>query len=1217
MADGLSQYSVQSLLQDSRGFIWLGTQDGLNRFDGYSFKIYKHDPYNNKSLSANSIKAIVEDNDQQLWVGTDHGLNKYNNLNGEFERIALPNENGDLTYDQRIESIIQDQDGIIWVGTYSGLFAISLPTQTIKFFFHENNNETSLSSNSVTSIFEDSKGSIWVGTLKGLNNFDKYKNTFIRIYKKDGLSSDHITSFTEDENKNIWIGTYYAGITKYNLDSAKFTYLPISTENANKVKSDRINTLYKDKNKTIWIGTYSGASQYLPEDDLLLHYNPNNLNPDSIVGHDVRAILEDGSGVFWLGMAGGASYFDMIGKGFSHIKHIVNDPNSLIDNSIRTIYQDSEGNIWVGTKKGITAIDRQNKNYSHYLKSKNLNISNNLTVIHEDKQGVMWFGTYDEGIYLYDHKKKIIGNLRHKPNDINSIPHDKIRELFQDSQNNIWIGTQQGIAKYIPSTGTFVRYQHQPSNNKSLGHNRIYDIYEDKKKRIWVGTRGGGLHLFNPVSNNFTRYQHDSKNPRSLSHNRVYSIDEDDNGFIWVSTKGGLNKLDPSTGVFKHYRERDGLPNDTTNAVIVDKNNQVWVSTNLGLSKLNPEDDKFIHFNVNDGLQSNEFNTHAFYKAESGELFFGGVNGITAFFPKNIKKNTVLARPTLTDFLIFNQSVFNQQNRHRITRTANTNELNHIQLNYTESMFSIGFSGLHYANPSSNKFRYKLAGYDDRWIKSDAQKRFATYTNLPAGHYQFELMASNNNNIWSAPQEILSIDILPAPWNTWWAYCLYILLIIVILSIFLAQHIKKLQERNISFQKIKHQKEQLKLALWASGDELWDIDLTNNSITRLNQARYINRNENMHWQLNNNDSLHIHPDDIKLIEQAQLQHFSQEKPFYEAVYRVKTNSDDWIWVIDKGKIVARDAQGQATRFTGTTQNINKLKATEEELQLLNEELEHRVTLRTKELKLAQRKLIQSEKMASLGNLVIGVAHEINTPLGVAITSLSILNDSSQYAFGQIENGSFKLKDFEKFANESNASIDLLTSNLNRIANLVNDFKKISVDNNAESKHEIIFPKVIHNLLIKPHFSSLFDQGSIVLDCTHEVKIVSYPNSLLWILEQIINNSLKHGYNDADNIDGNFSILINIKKNNKGVIIQIKDTGMGMDKNTSKKIFDPFFTTNRGEHTGLGMNIVFNKVHQLLKGKIYCTSEVGQGTVIKLHIPSITLKNETISINSTD
>ena len=364
----------------------------------------------------------------------------------------------------------------------------------------------------------------------------------------------------------------------------------------------------------------------------------------------------------------------------------------------------------------------------------------------------------------------------------------------------------------------------------------------------------------------------------------------------------------------------------------------------------------------------------------------------------------------------------------------------------------------------------------------------------------------------------------------------------------------------------------MKLALWASGDELWDIDLTNNSITRLNQAQYINRSKDMRWHLNKTDSLHIHPDDIEHIKKAQLQHFSQEKPFYEAVYRVKTNNNDWVWVIDKGKIVTRDVQGLATRFTGTTQNINKLKTTQEELKLLNEELEHRVTLRTKELKLAQTKLIQSEKMASLGSLVVGIAHEVNTPLGVAITALSILEDKSKQTFNQIREGSFQRKDFEIFATDSKASIDLLTENLNKVAKLIDDFKQVSVDNNIESKQTVIFPKIINNLLIQPGFSTLFEQGSIILNCPHELKLSSYPQTLLGVLEQIIKNALKHG----DDKSCYFKIIIDIEQNNEDVLIQIKDTGVGMDKNTLKQIFDPFFTTNRGGHTGLGMNIVFQQ-----------------------------------------
>ena len=821
--DGLSQSALYCVFQDSRGFMWFGTEDGLNKYDGYNFKVYKHDSENPHSLRANQIYSIYEDRSGMIWIGTDGGgLNKFDRDKDQFICYQTdPNDPHSLSHDL-VSSIVEDKSGALWIGTYGGGLNKLVPNAkegsppTFIHYQADANDPHSLSNNKVMSICEDRSGVLWIGTENGLDRFipstkEGSSSNFIH-YQTDpsdprSLSNNYVYSIYEDRSGTLWVGTD-GGLNRL-VPGVKeglpptFIHYQTDPSDPHSLSNNKVRIIYEDHAGVLWVGTYGGGLNKLfpgakeGSSPAFIHYKNVPHNPHSLSNDIVMSICEDKSGVLWIGTDMGLNKFDQEMKQFNLYQTNLNDPYSLSSNFVRRIHEDNAGVYWIGTYGGglnklvSGAFDGSPAAFIHYKNDPNNpgSLSNDFVrSICEDKSGTLWIGTEGGLNKLIPGAKEgssptFIHYLA-DADDPHSLSHNFIYSIYEDRSGTLWIGTEDGLNKLVPSdkegsSPTFIHYKNDPNNPDSLSHNFVYSIYEDRSGVLWIGTIGGGLNKFVPSESEgfpptFIHYKNDPNNPDSLSNNFVYSIYEDRSGLLWIGTSaGGLNKLIPgendgSPPTFIRYTEKNGLPNNTIYGILEDEHGNLWLSHNKGISKLNPRTKTFRNYNVNDGLQSNEFNGASCYKSKSGEMFFGGINGFNSFYPDKIRDNSYIPPVLITDFQIFNRSIpIGETAGDRLILEKSITETEEIELSHKDRVISFEFAALHYASPDKNEYAYMMEGFEKDW-NYIGNRRFATYTNLSPGEYIFRAKGSNNDGVWNEEGVSLRIAVNPPFWQTWW-----------------------------------------------------------------------------------------------------------------------------------------------------------------------------------------------------------------------------------------------------------------------------------------------------------------------------------------------------------------------------------------------------------------------------------------------------------------
>ncbi|MCK5878064.1 MAG: response regulator, partial [Candidatus Marithrix sp.] len=618
-----------------------------------------------------------------------------------------------------------------------------------------------------------------------------------------------------DHNGDLWIGTMGAGLNL--LKNNKFIRYNNDPQNPQSLNNDTIWAIYADNSNNLWIATDGGLDQYLPQQNKFLHniHDPNN--PRSLSNDYVMSIYQDRAGALWIGTDGGSlNKFDQYRDKFSHYKNDPKDSNSLSHNIVSSIYINKNNIWWIGTLGGGLNKFAEEKftHYQHDPDNSNSLSHDEVWSVYEDRAGILWIGTLGGGLNKFDGQ-----NFTHylsNPDDSNSLSDDMVRAIYEDRAGNLWLGTRNGLNKF--DRKLFTQYKNDPDNSNSISENSVLSIYEDFAGMLWIGTQGGGLNKFNPKTEKFTIYKHDKYNKNSISHNDVFTVYEDSQHQLWVGTQGGgLNLLDRKTQKFTHYRQTDGLANDVTYGILEDEQGYLWISTNGGLSKFNPAKKTFRNYDVLDGLQSDEFR-EAYYQTTDGQFLFGGINGFNVFHPQKVKDNPYIPPIIITDFKIFNRTVPIGE-----TLPQQINTTKSIILNYQQSFFSFEFAALNFLQPEKNNYAYQLEGLEKDW-NFIGTRRNAYYTSVPYGTYNFRVRGSNNDGIWNEVGTAIKITVLPPPWQTWWAYTLYLITILAIITnqIRLQKHKLKAKQRELEQeQKIA---EQLRKA-----DKLKDEFLANTS----------------------------------------------------------------------------------------------------------------------------------------------------------------------------------------------------------------------------------------------------------------------------------------------------------------------------------------------------------------------------------------------------
>jgi len=869
--DGLPQNSVHAMLQDSTGFLWIGTEEGLVRYDGYSLKVFKHEPNNSHSLSDNDILSLIEDSLGNLWVGTrGGGLNYFNPKTQQFTHYRYQaGDDNSLSHDT-VYSLVEDSQGNLWVGTDGGgLNHFNPKKQQFTHYRHQPSDANSLSDDSVWSLLQDSHGNLWVGTRGGgLNHFNPKTQQFTHYSHQPGnansLSDDDVFSLLKDSQGNLWVGTHGGGLNHFNPKTQQFTHYRHQAGVTNSLSADDVWSLLEDNQGNLWVGTDGGGlNHFNPKTQQFTHYRHQPSHANSLSDDSVWSLLQDSHGNLWVGtLGGGPNYFNPKTQQFSHYRHQAGDTNSLSDGSVWSLFEDNQGNLWVGTGGGgLNHFNPQTQKFTHYRhQAGDVNSLSNDSIwsLLEDNQGNLWVGT-DVGLNHFNPKTQKFTHYRHQEGDANSLSDDDVFSIIEEGQGNLWVGTRGGLNHFNHKTQQFTHYRHQAGDANSLSDDDVNSLLVDGQGNLWLGTYGGGLNHFNPKTQQFTHYRHQAGDANSLSHDVVNSLIEDSQGNLWIGTPDGLNLFNNKTATFKRFTTENGLPNNVIYRIEEDKQGHIWLSTNQGLSRMAPKTETFRKYDVGDGLQSNEFNGGASFKSKSGELFFGGINGFNRFYPEKIIDDKQVPVVLITDMLLLNKSVpivplglspslkLNTETK-SLTGSSSSNAVDEvagfslnqaihqtkaITLTYKDNIVAFEFAALHFTNPTKNKFAYQLVGWDKDWVSTDYKNRRATYTNLPHGDYTFRVKASNADGYWNEDGASLNITVLPPPWKTWWAYTIYGLLLMGLVFAFIDSQRKKV----IAVQAIN---EQLERKVAERTAELEKVSLTD-QLTGAHNRRFFHK----------------------------------------------------------------------------------------------------------------------------------------------------------------------------------------------------------------------------------------------------------------------------------------------------------------------------------------------------------------------------------------
>ncbi len=768
--EGLSNNKVNAICQDKYGFIWLGTNEGLNRYDGFTFKVYKNNPDNSTTLSNNFIRALLKDSKGKLWIGTYDGLCYYNEEYDNFTQI--PFEGNKFDNEDYVWHLCEDSFGTLWISTTNGLYQVIEGEKVAKRFCKI---KELVSLAHVTEVYYDSRKNLLVGArpfglcIYNLNT-EKYKIFSNDKSNVNSLSENWIESIYEDNNGYIWIGTNNEGLNLFSYKDSSFTRIEIAE---NDYQSKRVRDIWQDSTGRIWLGTRNGIYVKNTNSNKFIHYAHSKHEYSILKNNSIYDLYIDNNDILWIGTyAGGVNYIDFNEKKFLHFYAKTGDNRFLNDNVVYTIFEDRDRDLWIGTERGgVSYYDWSEGTFAYFLhdpKNTNSISSNNIKAIIQDRFENMWIGTYEGGLDYYNTKTKTFKHYVHDPNDQSSIAKNSVYALLIDREKNLWIGMGSAIDILPEGSNDFIHLTRKESENLKFNGDLVLTIFQDSRDDIWVTTYNSGMYLFNKEDSTF------NSEYKKLNSGIIHNMCEDSKGQLWIAGASGLYCIIREKDSIIHYTEKDGLPINTIFRVLDDKEGNIWVSTSLGLSKFknginNPINPVFRNYDVTDGLQSKSFMQNSYNRPASGAMYFGGVNGFNAFYPEEIKDNLTKPKVVITNLKIFNKNVtVGEKIKGKIVLNNSISETEKLILSYKHYVFTIEFAGLHYSQPSKNQFKYILEGFEEDWNLTGAEKQFATYTNLSGGEYTFIVKASNCDGIWENEPASIKIIVLPPFWKTWW-----------------------------------------------------------------------------------------------------------------------------------------------------------------------------------------------------------------------------------------------------------------------------------------------------------------------------------------------------------------------------------------------------------------------------------------------------------------
>lgn len=791
-SQGLPQSTVNTIYQDSNGFIWIGTYGGLTRYDGYRFVNFKRNPLDPSSLSNNVVVSIIEDKQGFLWVGTaQNGVSRFNPETGKFKQFLSKANDFDSLSDPQVKVIHQDPEGRIWIGTNHGLNLFLPEKEAFAHFYHNPLDNQSLPHGAIVDIVDDGDGNLWIASNEQLAHFDIEQQVFSVFSQKN--APKQINTLYLDTDNSLWIGTRFEGLYHLRAKQNHFQKYQHIKHNNESLSNNDVRAILRVQSGDLWVGTEEGGLNIRPKGaNKFQRFEHNSADRHSLAINDIWSLYQDRSGLVWVGTAGGGINMTMSFENrLSRLTHSPHQKNGLSHEFVWDIEEDNQGNIWFATLNGLDKYLPENDTFEHFNEFFDSNtqvVGNRIQSFTFDNYGRIWFGNQQGQVAVFDLKSMTTELVHRHDFPQGYVSYNRIRMIEKDHYGNIWVGTDDGLLKINPNTNTIIS-DYSFAEEGQLGVSTVRTMLQDDNGIIWFGTWNKGLQRFDPEFGSVTNFENKPGDETSLSDNTVRSLYRDGQGNLWIGTFNGLNflsaeEIQNKTYQFKSYLEKDGLPNSAIYGIAADTNGNLWLSTNNGLSEFNPTNKRFNNYSIEDGLTTNEFNGNAAIRSLTDDLYFGSVNGVTIVNSSAQAKTSFEPQIKITginisgnDFLLPGIPYKQQK----------------IELEHEHNDLIFDFAALDYRHPKRNRFRYRLLPYNQEWTEADSNK--AVFTNLDPNRYQFELKATNSDGIWVEKPIRVQFNIFPPLWKTWWAYFLYFGMLVALIAYYLNKHERSLQEQ--------------------------------------------------------------------------------------------------------------------------------------------------------------------------------------------------------------------------------------------------------------------------------------------------------------------------------------------------------------------------------------------------------------------------------------
>lgn len=1247
---GLTQESVLTILQDRQGYMWFGTQAGLNRYDGYRITTYRNDPRDHASLPDGYVNASLEDAEGRLWFGTKGGLARLDPASGKFVRYTLLEPGAGGSANRSVNAIAADRHGMLWLGTSDGLKRFDPRSGQFTTIRRPAARPGTGADHIVNALAFDAQGALWVGTLDGVARLapGAEELSYFAPLNEDPRGA-RVLALAMGTGDTLWVGTE-AGLEEWRLGAGAPRRRAIGLEEG--MGHAGVLSLYVDAGGTLWAGTdFDGLKRREPAGGRFVSYRNRALDQHSLSDNQVAAVRIDRTGTLWVGTRfGGVSRTDLASGGFSHFSF---EPDNGYQNGYkkaRDVAVRGNGQVWIGTSGGglvlfdpaggrTRALHHQPGNPAS-LPSE---VVHSLSIV----DGRLWVGTpaglawcREEGGDFHPVDLGPEGNAA------------LVQAVMKTRDGATWVVSRAGLYLLGPDLKVRRAWRHDPDDAASLGENRVFAMVEDQDGILWLAT-DNGLDRFDRAANVFTHFRQDDADPDSLRHNRVHDVLLSSRGELWLGTGGGLHRMERGPGgkpVFRYFTITDTAQGVPVGALLEDGKGRLWASTTVGLSRIDPVTGKYEQYTAKDGLIDGSYFVGSAARGPDGQLHFGGVNGLNSFLPEAIRDNPYPPVVRITSFTVFNKA----------------RPLPHggsVTLPARDSVFALEFAALHYAAPGSNRYAYKLEGFDDAWVETDANKRFASYTNLDPGEYVFRVRASNKDGVWSEAPATLAITITPPWWKTWWFRLLAVALLgAAALAVYrlrirsLVQQKERLERQvNARTAELLLQKDAAERRKREAEQQKDAADQARRNIALLSDiGRRLTANLDIEAIM---DTLHEHvqvlmdapvfavvvagSDEGRLDIPYALVDGRRAAPSLRARHDPASLA---AWSIDHGRevfvndlasesgrylpgaepeaVAAAALPGAASgqlpcsllyvpvavgpRVLGTLAVQSYARGAYQRVHLdmlrtlaayVGVALDNAEAYR--QLKDAQSLLASQEKLASLGSLVAGVAHELNTPIGNSLLMASTLYEKTLDIHAALSESALRRSELDGYIGAAREASELIMRSLHQAAELVNSFRQVSVDQASAQRRRFDLARACQEILATMMNKVRLEGHTLAFEVPEGIVMDSYPGPFGQVMINFVNNALLHAF---ERPGGHMRLSARLL-DSAWVQLRFADDGRGIAPEHLARVFDPFFTTRMGQGgTGLGLNIAHTIVTSLLGGAIRVESTPGQGTVFILDLP---------------